>query len=364
MTSLNKATDTVTGIPEDKGLVEELGWLLPRLPRVHHREPFREADYYGASRLISDRLGLPFPPISRSGWIHGWNLLKAWREMPDIPLEILTSNGSKENPQIVQSEELAGFLRARGWDKVVAGGLPFLYTESSGCERMEGSLLVMPPHVTAETIQDWDEEEYVKEIAGLKSRFPLIVACISGHCVQKGYWTRTFEKHGIPWISGAITSDQNALRRMRTVFDSFEFVTTNKIGSHVAYAAYSGCRVSLWGPDNRRKHSHFSKDGLWSRFPDMLDHYLRLGQRENLFKLYPFLDCEPGKARIQTEWGAKELGEECRRSPEEMAKLLGWRWKPGQDEDYHRRFMHSFSGMLGKGLYALEARLRGLIGRP
>ncbi len=38
------------------------------------------------------------------------------------------------------------------------------------------------------------------------------------------------------------------LRRLRRLFGRFEFVTTNGFGSHIAYAAAAGAKVSVFGP--------------------------------------------------------------------------------------------------------------------
>ena len=63
------------------------------------------------------------------------------------------------------------------------------------------------------------------------------------------------------------------------------------------------------------------------------------------------------------EWAATELGEKFVRPPEEVGLLLGWHWKPGQDEEYFRNFLHSGIGRMGRWAYPLEVAVRKMLGR-
>jgi hypothetical protein len=351
---------SASGVP---ALAAESEWIVERLPEAVLEVPHREADYYGASRLISRSLDLPFPPISRSSWLHGWLGSKPWEAAPDLDPQGVFGPRDPHRGNLVLTKAQVQFMERHGWSKVSACGAPFIYAPPSGVRRECGSLLVMPPHVTACTSQDWDEQAYVDQVTSLRDKFSKVVACVSGFCIARGYWTKAFEQVGIPWISGASTQDRNALLRMRVMFDSFEFVTTPKMGSHVAYAAYCGCKVSMYGVEMPNKREHFARDPMRQRYPEGLEVSLREGARERLMERYPFLFVDPAVAVSAVEWAKEELGEENRRTPLEMAALLGWYWREGEDETYLRHFLHSGTGRIARKLYALEVAVRKFLGR-
>jgi hypothetical protein len=142
---------------------------------------------------------------------------------------------------------------------------------------------------------------------------------------------KTFEKHGIPWIAGADSSDRNALRRMAAIFATFESVTGNTLGSHVAYAAYSGCKVSIWGPFAEYRQEDFRGipwyEKNWKKLPEMFE---KLSQRY-IRSRHGWLFKEPWVADTNKEWAARYMGLAYKREPAELGRLLGWTM-PGRGE--------------------------------
>ena len=86
---------------------------------------------------------------------------------------------------VARQDEVA-FLKAGGYRKVRAIGLPIIYTKPSGLQRIPKSLLVMPTHSIASDVLVPSTEQYVREIASIKNRFGLVAACVSTHCIAKG----------------------------------------------------------------------------------------------------------------------------------------------------------------------------------
>ena len=107
---------------------------------------------------------------------------------------------------------------------------------------MPGSMLVMPMHSTSHVAHGHDHPDFLPALAELHKEFDITTACVSGMCVQQGLWTGLFESLDIPWVTGAWIFDRNALARMRVIFESFEYIATNFFGSHIAYAAWCGCK--------------------------------------------------------------------------------------------------------------------------
>jgi hypothetical protein len=77
-----------------------------------------ECDYYGASRLISDKLKLDDVPASHAMWAHGW------KYYPSEHHEVYKWAWHGQDLQLLVHREEERFLRA------IAVGAPFLYVEA------------------------------------------------------------------------------------------------------------------------------------------------------------------------------------------------------------------------------------------
>lgn len=339
--------------------------MVAGLPEFDFREPLqgREPDYYGASHLIAEELGLPVTPVSRSGWVHGWGPFQQWKVAPDLDPAAVFGPRSPKHRQLLNTEEQVAYVKRHGWADSHAVGAPFTYTRPSGSLRVPGSLLVMPPHVTATTLHEWDEDDYVGPLALLKDRFSVVVACVSAFCIEKGYWISALDRMGIPWVMGTAPSDRNGLNRMRMLFDSFEFVTSNQLGSLHAYAAFSGAKASVWGPELKYTRKQFENDEMWKLYPEGLEVMLRESTHERSQERFPSLFCLPDDAIEQVDWARDQLGWDCRRAPAELARLLGWRLPITMNEDDLRLYLHSFTGVAAMKIYRLEQWARKVLKR-
>jgi hypothetical protein len=215
-------------------------------------------------------------------------------------------------------------LKKFGWHNSVAVGLPFIYGDIFELDAKPDSLLVMPGHTLPHTDHQWDQKTYVDQIVKLKPYYDTIVACVHSSCFAKGYWVPYFEKHGIPCIKGADTYDKNALLRLNTIFKSFEYMTTNTIGSHVAYAAYSGCKVSIYGEYCSPNKSDYRNDPYYQEYPELLNYWVDQSQKSVIENRYPELFTIPMKATKRNVWGEEMVGAAHRKEPQEIAALLGW----------------------------------------
>ena len=292
-------------------------WLEERLPPVEAFKLRGEPDFYGASCLVAAALGRREPPRSYAYWTHGW------ASQPIVHPRQL-ARGDPRDRHLVGAEKHARLLHGFGFKRAEAVGLPFAYVEDGDVPRRSGSLLVMPAHSLPYTEHEWDEREYVDRIAPLRKQFACVIACVSKSCVEKGMWPAEFERRGIPWVMGADIEDRNALVRMSRIFRSFEYMTTNFIGSQVAYAAYSGCKVSVYGPYATYRPEDFRDDPWYSRYPDLLKLNMQALGEKSAKERFPELFCGPADAVERTEWGREMVGARYRRTPREIARLLGW----------------------------------------
>jgi hypothetical protein len=231
----------------------------------------------------------------------------------------------------------AEYLIGNGYKHVRAIGLPITYLPRPEVRRVPGSLLVLPPHGhKSHGPGDPLAERYAEAIAMLKPRFEHIWVGLTEDDVAERQWLESFERHGIDVFVSAQQSDRNTLARLMEVLSRFEYVTTNGFGSQIAYAAYCGARVSVYGPyaefpKKRMKTAHAIRVD-----PKLLDQALYLCSEEALRKNHPQLFVEPEDAEVREEWGAHEVGLQCRVSPEELARLFGWDRKRAPNADGER----------------------------
>lgn len=288
-----------------------------------------EADFYGASDLIAAKLGLKLPLFTgrAASWTHGITGQGGELTSP----KLVVQDEYRHSQNLVHTESTAKFLRGHGYN-AVAVGAPFIYADETVLPvRLRSSVLVFPPHSTNYSSLNAKGEKlaYVDQVVQLKSRFKTVVASIGGADVLKGNWIHAFEAAGIPWVCGAWMHDRNGLVRMQRIMRSFEYVTTNIIGSHVAYAAYCGCRVVFHG-ENREltfedvvSHPHYKSN------PELTDHVREAMFNEARLKArFPFLFCGFDDAPDLTSWGREQVGAENRKDAREIARLLGWDLQP------------------------------------
>jgi hypothetical protein len=294
-------------------------WLTKMLPPRQAILRRSEADYYGASDLIACALGYATQPRSVASWMHA----VSYERRLDFP-ELLFPEGNRATRHLVATSGQVQQLTDRGFLRVHATGVPFLYVEPSATTRIPGSLLVMPAHSVANSTHSFDEEGYADQISAVRNRFDVVLASVSFPCTLKGMWTRALERREIPWIVGADSTDKNALRRMAKMFASFEYMTTNALGSHVAYAAFSGCKVSIWGPyanyqlEDFKELAWYKKN--WRKAPQVIQNM----SEQHVRNRHPMLFRDPWRAESMVEWAGYLLGLQHKRSPLELAQLLGW----------------------------------------
>ena len=303
-----------------------LAEIRSRLPPLKVVEARTEADYYGATYLIASQMGLPEPPpLPLATWAHGIRMRDLF-----CPAEILWMK-EPSHYKIVHRESEAQYLKAAGVTGVRVAGAPFLYTDAlERCPRIPNSILIMPGHSLRETDHDWNCAAYAERVAELKERFDLVAACVYHSCIEKGLWIHDFERWGIPWFRGAQSSDMNSLIRMRALFDSFEQVTTNTIGSHIPYMLYTGGRASIWGEMIKYYKEDLKDLGIYKANPELLDLQLEWGSEESIRRTFPWLFRDPWEAEDNKAWADEMMGAAHRVELGKLKRFLGW----GADQQF------------------------------
>jgi hypothetical protein len=294
-----------------------------KLPPFKHNILFDEFDYYGASYVLSKYLNAKFKnrECTRLVYTHGW-IPDYW--LGSDPRIIYAQSYLDKNQLIlVARESIKNYLISLGYRNVHSIGLPIVYLPSRKQKRIPGSLLVMPTHSLDYTKHNhWKFKEYVEEINKIKHNFQKIFICIHPSCIKNNYWVNEFKDAGYQIIQGIDIQDKNAIYRLKAIMESFEFITTNGFGSHIAYAAFFGAKVSIYGTFTEYKRADFINDPFYGNNPDILEKSIELSSIASLYNSYPHLFREPHLATEYLEWGRYEVGYHEKKSGNELLNIL------------------------------------------
>lgn len=282
---------------------------------------------YGDLKVIASYVGLSKIPKYTTGELpHGW-IIKERNIIPDF---VIGSDGlgykRKRNRLFVARKDQESYLREEGFADVHAIGHPIVYLDNRDqSRRIKNSLLIMPAHSLSETTEDWvkSDNDYCEVLKKHLSKFDFIALCLHPVDIKKGNWEKLTNL--IPNIvEGADPKDHNSYYRQRDLFSTFEFVTGNSFGSHIAYASYFGAKVSIFGPKPKFRKDDYSDLVYYRNQPKILD-IIDLWDNNNYLELcYPDFHIEPDMAVNRVEWAEKELGSDCKKSSSELRLLLSW----------------------------------------
>lgn len=253
--------------------------------------------------------------------MHGW--VTAHQQVH--PVAIIGDTFATDMRIFVARRDEFDFLRVHGYTNVHAIGLPIVYVKQLPFERRPDSLLVMPIHSNAAAKASWTPTKYAQEIERIREQFREVVVCVNGDSLEGKEVAAAFQGIGVPCVAGARAGDRNALRRMHVLLSSFEYVTTNSFGSHLAYAAYMGAKPSIYGTYVQWSEKDWVNCPLAIRHPEALNPSLDAVGEAAMRKHFGFLFRNPGEAEDRLEWGRQQVGHDNRVTPREMRRLFGWR---------------------------------------
>ena len=215
--------------------------------------------------------------------MHGWlpafhnvdpaviALHKQDRQGPRHDFDAQIRREKREGAQWVSREDQAKYLTRQGYRNVSAIGLPIVYVPPVRVRRVPGSLLVMPPHGhMSHGPGDPIAKAYASAIADIRGRFDQVAVCLSREDLEAQQWADIYRGGGFEVFSAVDPYQPDALSQLKRLLCSFEFVTTNGFGSHIAYAAYCGARVSVFGPFAAMPIERMARTHAVRMFPELL----------------------------------------------------------------------------------------------
>jgi hypothetical protein len=131
---------------------------------------------------------------------------------------------------------------------------------------------------------------------------------------------------GLKVVQGANPSDANGLIRVRSILDSFKYVTSNTMGSHMLYALYAGCNFSFAGPFYAYDESVFLANGNPHRHSnDYVNKMVNFSSEEFVKNQYaPFFTSHPGLGKNDVAFARDAIGEKFILQPDDIKEALGW----------------------------------------
>lgn len=295
-----------------------------------------EIDYYGASSVLSRYCGVDLTdqPLEQIAWSHGW--------IPDFYIDsdprLVTGQSLFEKNQTLFASKasIADYLKRCGHANTHAIGLPVTYLKEKKIGRLKNSLLVMPAHSLDYTTHDsWKFAEYVAEIESISKHFEHIYICIHPSCLKQGYWVKEFQAKGFKIIEGMHLYDRNALYRLQQLMGAFEYVTTNSFGSHIAYGAYFGAKVSIFGSYAEFKEEDFEADPFYTLHKDILATSMELISKPRIERELSTFFTSPIEAPLRVDWGRYEVGADDKKSPRDIRRLFNLEWGYKKSLAYH-----------------------------
>ena len=197
-----------------------------------------------------------------------------------------------------------------------------MYLPPSKVKARPGSLLVMPPHGRKSYYDgDPEAERYADYIASLQPLFSEIAVSITEGDYVEGSWWPAFKKRGISVLAGSDPFQRDPMSGVRDLLSRFEFVTSNSFGSHIAYAAFFGAKVSVAGSYAEFPRHELARACGPRMFPELVDVEAELISEASLRQHCPFLFLEPDHAECHRDWAGFELGVQHKRQPQELCAL-------------------------------------------
>jgi len=263
------------------------------------------------NRYAGVAVGTPMPGLLQHGWNHdlGATWSDAWIPAPD--------------PFYVWNGRNLGHCRRAGISHAVPIGAPFLYLPPPPPRGPppDGSLLAVPIHGWEREKLQQGFEAYADSLAEIAAAFNSVTVSLAWFDHQDAAHRAAFERRGFRVVTvGPRDGNPDFLARQRELLIGHSHVTSNRVQTGLFYALYLGLKGFLHGPPAGIEQRIDRSGELWAAWQEAT---------------FPQLVGVAARDSDLRWLGARELGEEFIKSPDELRDLL-W-WNPGQERALHAR---------------------------
>lgn len=257
-----------------------------------------ETDLYGYSRWLAKHLGAE-NKTPKYNFQHMW----VWWPLEDRDIRwALDPNCFQSLGMLVQDEQVAEVITKRKFP-VQAAGLPFLhFNKHHPIEaQRNGKTLYVSTHSTA-----WrDVSDHTIRAAKTFCKDNDVTVLLSVKDQKIAPYLKC------PWVMGADSLDANSFYRIQKIFSEFDYMISDRMGSHILYGLACGMKVGISAPYNI--DTVFSeiaiKEGLESRARE-------IRTTEYLADRFPGLVIESGLPTYTTMPKLADM------TPQDVAKII------------------------------------------
>tara|TARA_B110000008_G_scaffold270524_1_gene300844 strand:+ start:768 stop:1754 length:987 start_codon:yes stop_codon:yes gene_type:complete len=280
-------------------------------------------DRYGFSYLLANHLGMNSPWRAFCDWVHGW----VWWEDIMGPKDILSNYLVPNDISIVvATQNQKKVISDHGYNNsIFVGGLPYAYCPDVDIPKCQNVLLAILPH-SAES-QDYDvfDKHYLDYLHAIKDNWESIFVSIF-YLDENERLISEIERRGLKVVIGANPNDRYSMLRTQLMFNLADAVNSNVMGSHIAYALASNCKVSLVDDlytfdqsINMKANPHLIKEDV--------DKFLFVNSSEYLKDQFKYLFVDPALGERNKKLGDEYIGRENVLENIALKHAIGWNFK-------------------------------------
>ena len=303
--------------------------MISNLPPIKLNKNPNGIYRFGFNKWLEKNIKLKRYFYIRCNWEHGWQddeficknitLYKSWLNRKIA--QVVTTNKKKE------------FLDENNYSNVYVAPLPyfFIWSDLKKKEKKndDNNLLVLPNKIQ-HGVNDQEEEKrlslYFDFISNFKNDYEKIFISVPPDEKLRNCYKNIFKKFNFNFIDGISAFDINGYNRLFELFNSFENITCQGMGSHIVYAQLMKKKISLCGPiyATKRNISEFDIRENCPISKNKLREEFEYKASENYIKdNYSFLQKQsPLEGTYDYKWAYNQIGDNKNISLNDIKKIL------------------------------------------
>lgn len=284
-------------------------------------KPISNLDRYGFSYILAHKVGLKKPRRPFCVWVHGWSWWDEILESEDIVGPRAIPRGTSI---IVASASQKIALDRSGYNKTTIGGLPFAYIDPQNIDRNQHAMLAFIAHSAEAEKFDVIDRVYLDYLESVKNNFDSIYVSVFA-LDHSDNLSKEICRRGLKLLRGANPADKMSLIRTRRMLEYFKYVSTNTMGSHVAYALSVACCVSVFSPLHKYDSSALlgTVHGFDKRYAERMEYIYSEIYAKNKFP--SLFNDNPLLGYSDEALGLTMIGAAYRLNVNNIIDVLGWR---------------------------------------
>ena len=322
--------------------------MINNLPKIDIFQNSNGIYRFGFNKWLSKNSIISRSSYIRCNWEHGWQddefILKN--------ITIYKSWINRKIRQIVTSQKKKDFLIQNGFKDIHVAPLPFYFFwkefKKKSNINFKKNLLVLPNKIRHNS--EINEEiknlkSYFDYIESYKNDFENIYISIPYEEFKNQFYKDLVKKYNFDIIQGVSPFDQNGYLRVLNIFDNFDTITAQGIGSHFIYAQIMKKKISMCGPLTPPKMIS-SKFYLDPKCPinkkKLLEEFEYVTSKDYILKNHSYLIKDsPLKGTYDFDWAYKTIGENKDIANSDFKKILNTNFI-GQFKNYFNSIKNIF----------------------